>query len=147
MSVGIVIKGGGILIKDSAITASDDPCKCCSEPPCDGRCPPGTVGGGPVDGGIACCPDSHPFHQGNCLCTVDDKFIDPVPCVIVCDPLQGVWYVDCYSFDGSAECVGCNAGPFMSDAQANDWSIANPPPAGCEYTLVYMPPAQRNPLP
>ena len=33
MSVGIVIKGGGILIKDSAIAASDDPCACCI-PPC-----------------------------------------------------------------------------------------------------------------
>ena len=29
MSVGIVIKDGGILIKDSSIAASDDPCDCC----------------------------------------------------------------------------------------------------------------------
>lgn len=64
-----------------------DSLQCPEPPPCDGRCPDGYVGSGLIEGGIACCPESHPFHQGNCMCTVDDKFIDPVSCVIVCNPL------------------------------------------------------------
>ena len=65
--------------------------------------------------------------------------------VDVCVSLEGAWYVDCYSSDGIAECNDCNAGPFTSDTEANAWMNANPPPEGCEYTLVN--PARRNPLP
>lgn len=60
--------------------------KITNEQPCN-ECPPGTVGGGPVEGGIACCPESHPFHQGSCFCTVNDEFVDPVACTII--PLCG----------------------------------------------------------
>jgi len=71
---------------------------------------------------------------------VAGKTCDDNPCLA-----NEEWYVDCYTHDGIAECNDCGAGPFTSDTEANAWMNANPPPEGCEYTLVN--PTRRNPLP
>lgn len=67
-------------------------CVCCNGttgcPVCGSPCPQGFVGSGPLDPqdfsqGLVCCPESHPYHQGGAMCTVDSNNIDPVSGTII----------------------------------------------------------------
>lgn len=55
------------------------------------------------------------------------------------------WYVDCYPLDVFPLCDDCHAGPFDTYDDANAYVISNPPPEGCDYTIVSN--NNRNPLP
>ena len=66
--------------------------------------------------------------------------------ILVC-PQGEQWYVDCYwtGTNPAADCSKCGAGPFATYDEANQWTNANPPPDGCDLTIVN--PARKNPLP
>ena len=59
-----------------------------------------------------------------------------------------VWWVNCYAngTNPTADCFSCGFGPFGSYAEANQWVIDNPPPDGCDLTIVGGTP-RKNPLP
>jgi hypothetical protein len=59
---------------------------CCRD--CGQPCPAGMVGSGPLTpedfSTIACCPESHPVHIGDCKCAIDYNSEETVDCAKVC---------------------------------------------------------------